>query len=65
MKQFAICLGVVVILLLNVMEVSSVGGSHLLDKPCLSAISKMFVYILLTVCMVGGYGGLSESGLLP
>ena len=32
-KQFAICLGVVVILLLNVMEVFSVGGDALLDRP--------------------------------
>ena len=30
-KQFTICLGVVVILLLNVMEVFSVGGGALLD----------------------------------
>ena len=34
-KQFAICLGVVTILLLNVMEVFSVGGGPLLDKPCM------------------------------
>ena len=34
-KQFAICLGVVVILLLNVMEVFSVGGGALLDRPCM------------------------------
>ena len=34
-KQFAICLGVVVILLLNVMEVFSVGGDALLDRPCI------------------------------
>ena len=33
MKQFAICLGVVAILLLNVMEVFSVGGGALLDRP--------------------------------
>ena len=33
-KQFAICLGVVAILLLNVMEVFSVGGGALLDRPC-------------------------------
>ena len=33
MKQFAMCLGVVVILLLNVMEVFSVGGGALLDIP--------------------------------
>ena len=32
-KQFAICLAVVVILLLNVMEVS-VGAGALLDRPC-------------------------------
>ena len=30
-KQFVICLGVVAILLLNVMEVFSVGGGALLD----------------------------------
>ena len=34
-KQFAICLGVVVILLLNVIEVFSVGGGALLDRPCM------------------------------
>ena len=34
-KQFVICLGVVTILLLNVMEVFSVGGSALLDIPCM------------------------------
>ena len=32
-KQFAICLGVVAILLLNVMEVFSVGGGAHLDIP--------------------------------
>ena len=36
-KQFAICLGVVVILLLNVMEVFSVGGSVLLDRALWSS----------------------------
>ena len=30
---------------------------------CLSAISMMFVKILLAVCNIGGYGGLIESGL--
>ena len=30
-----ICLGVVAILLLNVMEVFSVGGGALLDRPCM------------------------------
>ena len=34
-KQFAICLVVVVILLLNVMEVFSVGGGALLDRLCM------------------------------
>ena len=33
-KQFVLYLGVVVILLLNVMEVFSVGGSALLERPC-------------------------------
>ena len=34
-KQFALCLGVVVIWLLNVMEVFSVDGVALLDRPCM------------------------------
>ena len=34
-NQFAIFLDVVVILLLNVMEVLSVGGGALLDRPCI------------------------------
>ena len=34
-KQFAISLGVIVILLLNVMEVLGVGGGALLDRPCM------------------------------
>ena len=34
-KQFAICLGVVAILLLNIMEVFSVAGVALLDRPCM------------------------------
>ena len=33
--QFAICLGVVVILLLNVMELFSVVGGALLDRTCM------------------------------
>ena len=35
LKQFAMCLGVVAILLLNVMDVFSVGGGALLDRPCM------------------------------
>ena len=34
-KQFTICLGVVAILIFNVMEVFSVGGGALLDRPCM------------------------------
>ena len=34
-KQFAICLGVFVILLLNVMELLSVVGGAILDRPCM------------------------------
>ena len=37
-KQFAICFGVVVILLSNVMEVFSVGGGAPLDRPCTVSI---------------------------
>ena len=33
--RFTMCLGVVAILLLNVMEVFSVGGGALLDRPCM------------------------------
>ena len=33
--SFAMCLGVVAILLLNVMEVFSVCGGALLDRPCM------------------------------
>ena len=36
-KQFAMCLGVVAILLLNVMDVFSVCGGALLDKPLWSS----------------------------
>ena len=35
MKQLAMCLGVVAYMLLNVMEVISVCGSALLDRPCM------------------------------
>ena len=35
-------LGVVAILLLNVMDVFSVGGGALLDRPCM-VIPKMYV----------------------
>ena len=52
------CLIVVAILLLNVMDVFSVCGGALCILPfgmfCLSAISMMFVKILLAVCMLVG-----------
>ena len=35
MKQFAMCLGVVAVLLLNVMELLCVVGGALLDRPCM------------------------------
>ena len=35
LKQFAICLGVVVILLLNIMVMFNVVGGALLDRPCM------------------------------
>ena len=34
-KQFAMCLGVIAILLLHVINVFSVGGGALLDRPCM------------------------------
>ena len=34
-KQFAICMGVFVILLLNVMELLSAVGGALFDRPCM------------------------------
>ena len=43
--QFAMCLGVVAILLLIVMDVFSVGGSTLLDRPC------MVFQIMCVLCM--------------
>ena len=44
-KQFAMCLGVVAVLLLNVMDVCSVGGSALLDIPC------MVFHIMCVLCL--------------
>ena len=34
-KQFTMCLGLVAILMLNVMDVFSVCGGALLDRPCI------------------------------
>ena len=42
-KQFAMCLDVVVILLQNVMDVFSVGGCAVLDRPCM-VFQRMCVF---------------------
>ena len=44
-KQFAICLGVFAILLLNVMDLLSVVGGALLDRPCM-VLQIMYVFCL-------------------
>ena len=44
-KQFAICLGVFLILLLNVMELLCVVGIALLDRPC------MVLHRMCVLCM--------------
>ena len=44
-KLFAICLVVFVILLLNVMELLSVVGGAILDRPC------MVFHIMCVVCL--------------
>ena len=45
LKQFAICLGVFVSLLLNVMELLGAVGGALLDRPC------MVCQIMCVLCM--------------
>ena len=45
-KQFAICLGIFVILLLNVMELLRVVGGALLDRPCMVFQRMCVVYLL-------------------
>ena len=44
-KQFAICLGVLVILLLNVMELLCVVGGALLDRPSM-VVHRMWMLCL-------------------
>ena len=44
-KQFAICLGVVVILLLNVIEVLRVVGGALLDRPHMVFQTRCVLYL--------------------
>ena len=48
-KQFVICMSVLVILLFNVMEVFSVGGNGLLDIPCMVFQRMCVLFILLHV----------------
>ena len=50
-KQFAICLGVYVILLLNVMELLYVVGGALLDRPCMGLPKNVHVMPVITVCI--------------
>ena len=50
-KQFAICLGVVVILLLNVIEVFSVCGGVLLDRQCMVLPQNVCVVTVIPVCI--------------
>ena len=54
-KQFAICLGVFVILLLNVMESLCVVGGALLDRPCM-VFHRMwvFIYIYINIYSLSG-----------
>ena len=47
LNQFAICLGVFVILFLNVMELLGVVGGALLDRPC------MIFHIMCVLCLWG------------
>ena len=66
MKQFVKCLGVVAILLLNVMEVFSVGGGALLidhiwySKECTCCACDTSVHVLFMFLYVGIYLLISE-----
>ena len=51
LKNFAIFLGFVVILMVIVMEVLSVGGSALLDRPYNGLPKNMFVVPVIPVCI--------------
>ena len=53
-KQFAISLCVVAILLLNVMEVFSVGGGVLVDRPCMGGhrcVEKWYYQCSVITCV--------------
>ena len=49
-KPFAMCLGVVAILLLNVMDVFSIGRGALLDGPCM-VVQRMCVLCMWSQCV--------------
>ena len=49
-KQFAMCLGAVAVLLLNVMDMFSVGGGALLDRPYV-VFHRMCVVLVIPVCI--------------
>ena len=49
LKQFALSLGMVVIMLLNVMELFSVIGGTLLDRPCM-VLQRVCVLCLRSQC---------------
>ena len=67
MKQFAYCLGVIVILLLNVMVLFSVVGGALWDIPCMVfqsvcvvpviivCVEVLLPYVLFVFLYVGSY----------
>ena len=48
-KQFSMCLGALAILLMNVMEVFSVVGGSLLDRPCM-VFQRMCVLCMWSQC---------------
>ena len=49
-KQFAMCWGVVAILFLHVMDVFSVCGGVLLDRPCMVFHRNVRVVPVIPVC---------------
>ena len=50
LKQFAICFGVLVIVLLDVMELLSVVGGALLDRPCQRLDAPSICFVCVFVC---------------
>ena len=52
-KQFAMCVGVVAILLLNVMDVFSVCGGALLDRPCTESMNICNIHFGFCTIIIG------------